>query len=187
MPVLLVIIGSTRPGRVGLPVGHWFADTAEAHGVFEVRVADLAEVNLPLFDEPRHPRLGQYQHEHTKRWSALVDAADAVAVVHPEYNFGMTAPVKNAFDYLYREWRYKPVALVSYGGASGGMRAAQMVKQVVTALGMMPLPESLAIQFPAQHVDDGRFTPPAPVAEAAGRLLDELARWEGALTPLRKA
>jgi NAD(P)H-dependent FMN reductase len=182
---LLVIIGSTRPGRVGLPIGTWFAETATAHGAFSVRVADLAALDLPMMNEPRHPRLGEYQHEHTKAWSAMVAPADAIAIVHPEYNFAVTAPVVNAIDYLHREWRYKPAALVSYGGMSGGTRAAQMLKQLVTAVGMMPLPESVAIQLNPQYFADGRFTPPPAVADSTHQLLNELARWTDALKPLR--
>ncbi len=186
MPVLLVVIASTRPGRAGLPVGQWFADVAKAHGGFEVRIADLKELNLPLMDEANHPRFGQYAQEHTKKWSAIVDAADAVALVFPEYNFAMTAPLKNALDYLSREWQYKPVGLVSYGGLSAGLRAAQMVKQVVTTLKMMPMSEGVGIPFVAQHIQDGVFHPTELVAQSATAMLDEMVRWESALRVLRQ-
>ena len=83
-------------------------------------------------DEPKHPRLREYEHQHTKDWSARVEAADAFVFVHPEYNYGITAPLKNALDYLSQEWNYKPLGLVSYGGVSAGTRAAQMIKQVAT-------------------------------------------------------
>jgi len=97
-PTLMILIASTRPGRVGLPVGQWFRDHAIAHGGFEVEVADLATLNLPFMDEPSHPRLRQYIHQHTKNWSALVTAADAFVFVMPEYNYGFNAPLKNAID-----------------------------------------------------------------------------------------
>ncbi len=186
MPTLLIIIASTRPGRAGLPVARWFEDAARRHGGFDVQVADLAEVNLPLLDEPHHPRLSQYTHEHTRAWSRIVSAADAFAFVMPEYNYAMTAPLKNALDYLSNEWHYKPVGLVSYGGLSGGLRAAQMVKEVVTTLRMMPLPEGVAIPFVAQHITDGTFTPPELATQAARTMLDELVRWAGALGTLRQ-
>ncbi len=187
MPKLLVIIGSTRPERIGLPIGRWFADFAQTHGTFEVEVADLKEINLPLLDEPQHPRLGQYQHEHTIQWSGHVNRADAIAMVIPEYNYSMTAPVKNALDYLYHEWCYKPLALVSYGGASGGLRAAQMVKQVATTLKMMPLPEGVSIPFAVQHLKAGTFEATDTVRQAAQAMLDELGRWEKALRQLRES
>ena len=128
MTNLLIIIASTRPGRVGLPVARWFEQHARAHGGLEVNVADLAEWNLPFLDEPNHPRLGRYTKDHTKRWSAEVDAADAFAFVMPEYNHAFNAPLKNAIDFLFAEWRHKPAGFVSYGGVAGGMRAVQQLK-----------------------------------------------------------
>src|SRR5215471_636365 len=91
---LLVVVASTRPGRIGLPVSEWFVEAAKQHGGFQVTVADLAEENLPLLDEPHHPRLRQYQHDHTKRWSEKVAAADAIVFVIPEYNYSLGAPLK---------------------------------------------------------------------------------------------
>ena len=84
MPKLMIIIGSTRPGRAGLPIGDWFAGHARAHGDFDVDVADLAEIGLPLLDEPHHPRLRQYVHQHTRDWSARVGSADVFVIVTPE-------------------------------------------------------------------------------------------------------
>src|SRR5262245_52724626 len=118
-----VIIASTRPERAGLPIANWFIEHAQKHGRFEVVRADLKEINLPLLDEPKHPRLQQYEREHTRRWSATVKAADAFVIVTPEYNFSSPPALVNALDYLYTEWNYKPAGFVSYGGASGGMRS----------------------------------------------------------------
>jgi NAD(P)H-dependent FMN reductase len=185
-PKLMVVIASTRPGRVGLPVGRWFERHARAHGAFEIEVADLAEIKLPFMDEPNHPRLRQYTHKHTKDWSARVDTADAYAFIMPEYNFGITAPLKNAIDFLHVEWEYKPVGLVSYGGISAGTRAAQMVKQVVTTLKMMPLGEAVSIPFVARFIDDeGVLQPNEVMEQAATAMLDELVRVSEALAPLR--
>lgn len=154
MPKLNVVVASTRPGRIGYPVAQWFVDLAREHGGFDVELVDLAEVNLPLLDEPNHPRLGQYVHDHTKRWSASVDAADAFVFVTPEYNYGMPASLKNAIDYLHTEWQYKPVGFVSYGGISAGTRAVQMTKQVVTTLKMTSAAEAVSIPFVSQFLDD---------------------------------
>lgn len=186
MPRLQIIIASTRPGRVGLPVGRWVEAAAIEHGAFDVEVVDLAELDLPFMDEPNHPRLRQYQHQHTKDWSAKVDAADAFVFVMPEYNYGFTAPLKNAIDYLHEEWMYKPVGIVSYGGVSAGTRAAQMIKQVVTTLKMTPLVEAVSIPFVREFVDDeGRIQPNETMQQAAKAMLDELERVEAALRPLR--
>jgi NAD(P)H-dependent FMN reductase len=187
MPTLLVVIASTRPGRVGLPVGQWFTARAEAHGAFDVEVADLAALALPFMDEPQHPRLRQYEHEHTKVWSTIVDAADAFAFVMPEYNFAMTAPLKNALDFLNQEWRYKPVGFVSYGGISAGTRAVQMVKQVVTTLRMTPVFDAVSIPFVTQFLDeDGAIAANDVMEQASTAMLDELVRVEVALRPLRE-
>jgi NAD(P)H-dependent FMN reductase len=186
MPRLHIIVASTRPGRVGLPVAEWFRDRAVKHDGFEVELVDLAEWNLPFMDEPNHPRLRRYTHQHTKNWSADVERADAFVFVMPEYNYGFTAPLKNAIDYLHYEWYHKPVGLVSYGGVAAGARAAQMIKQVVTTVKMVPLFEAVTIPFVAQFLDDeGRVRANEVMETAATAMLDELVRWTGALAALR--
>ncbi|HET8657164.1 MAG TPA: NADPH-dependent FMN reductase [Longimicrobiaceae bacterium] len=184
---LQVILVSTREGRKGPAVAEWLVGRAREHGRFQVELIDLADVNLPLFDEPRHPRLGKYEHEHTKRWSAIVDRADAFVFVTPEYNYSAPPSLVNALDYLNREWAYKPVAFVSYGGVSGGTRSVQMAKQTVTALKMMPIPEAISIPFFVEYLDPdtGAFDPGVTQEKAATAMLDELLKWTGALKPLR--
>jgi NAD(P)H-dependent FMN reductase len=185
MPKLQIIVVSTRDGRAGLPVAHWFAERAKAHGAFEVDLVDLREIGLPLFDEPKHPRFRQYQHEHTKRWSALVESADAFVFVTPEYNYGVPPSLINALDYLSAEWAYKPAGFVSYGGVSGGTRSVQMAKMVLTSLKVVPLPEAVSIPFFAKLIDkDGKFDGASQEA-AAKTVLDELLRWSSALRVLR--
>jgi NAD(P)H-dependent FMN reductase len=184
-PTLQIIIASTRPGRVGPSVANWIYDRAVAHGGFSVELVDLAEVNLPLFDEPKHPRFGEYVHQHTKEWSATVSRADAFIFVMPEYNYCFNAAIKNALDFLNREWRGKPVGFVSYGGVSGGMRAVQQFKQVVTTLTMLPVPMQVALTNFSQHLHDGVFEPDAGAEGAAKTMLDELARLAPALASVR--
>ena len=184
---LLVIVGSTRPGRAGLPISEWFVEQAESHDGVTVTLADLAELNLPLLDEPNHPRLRQYVNRHTKEWSATVDAADAIVIVTPEYNHSYPAPLKNALDYLHQEWQYKPVGFVSYGGVSAGTRAVMALKPVVTALRMVPVVENVNIPFHPQVIRDGELTPNETTTQAADAMVDELVRVEAALRPLRRA
>ncbi|NNM97815.1 MAG: NAD(P)H-dependent oxidoreductase [Candidatus Dormibacteraeota bacterium] len=187
-PLLQIVIGSTRPGRVGLPVTEWFHGVASSHGGFEIELIDLAEVGLPMMDEPNHPRFHNYVHPHTKAWSATITRADAFVFVVPEYNYGLTAPVKNAIDYLQVEWQYKPIGFVSYGGVAAGTRAVQMLKQVVTTLKMVPVFESVNIPFVAQFLDDdGRIQANQVMDEAATAMLDELARWAEPLMGMRAA
>ena len=186
MQTLTVIIGSTRPGRAGLPIARWFADRARQHGGFDVEVADLAQIRLPLLDEPDHPRLRQYVHQHTKDWSAVIDGADAVVFITPEYNYGYPATVKNAIDYLHQEWKDKPVGFVSYGGVAAGTRAVQQLKQVLGALKTVPVAESVNIPFHTRFIgDDGRVEANHVMEQAADAMLDELLRIGTALRPLR--
>jgi NAD(P)H-dependent FMN reductase len=186
--VLQIIVGSTRPGRVGSAVADWIIDRARARGDFDVVVTDLAELNLPMFDEPNHPRLHQYVHQHTKDWSAIVDRSDAFVFVIPEYNYGFNAATKNAIDYLNSEWRDKPAGIVSYGAVSGGTRAAQMLKQVMSGVRLVPVTDSVNIPFVAEKLDEDRRLKPNEIMEqAATVMLDELARWAEALRPLRSS
>jgi NAD(P)H-dependent FMN reductase len=188
MPNLTIIVGSTRPGRAGLPISQWFTARAKDHGGFDVNVVDLAELDLPMLDEPNHPRLGKYTKRHTKEWSAIVDAADAIVFVTPEYNYGYPASIKNAIDYLHKEWNYKPVGFVSYGGIAAGTRAVQQLKQVLTTLRMFPVFESVNIPFHTQFLDSGGVLVPNEIMEqAADAMLNELGRTEAALRPLRSA
>lgn len=188
MSTLKIIIASTRPGRIGLPVGNWMAEVAEAHGGFDqVEILDLAEIDLPFMNEPNHPRLRQYVHPHTVAWSRAVDSADAFVIVSPEYNFSMTAPLKNALDYLSAEWAYKPVGLVTYGGMSGGMRAAHNIRQVVSVLKMIPVPEAVALPMVIAQIVDREFVPTDGNVAAAGVMLDEVVKVSIALAPLRNS
>ncbi|MFE9361014.1 NADPH-dependent FMN reductase [Streptomyces olivaceoviridis] len=189
MSKLEIIVASTRPGRVGPSVADWIEKEAAEHGGFsEIEVVDLAEVNLPFMNEPHHPRLGRYTHQHTRDWSAKVSEADAFVFVMPEYNFGYNAELKNAIDYLHGEWQYKPVGMVSYGGVSAGTRAVQMIKQVVTTLKMTPVFEAVSIPFVQQFIDDDkRLVPNEIMRGAAKAMLDELVRMTEALRPLRES
>jgi NAD(P)H-dependent FMN reductase len=182
----MIVIASTRPGRGGWPVAQWFIQRATDHDGFELDVVDLAELHLPLLDEPNHPRLRQYTQLHTREWSEKVDAADAFVFVTPEYNHGYPAPLKNAIDFLHHEWRYKPVGFVSYGGVAAGTRSVEQLQQVVTAVKLLPVIEQVNIPFYQQFVDDDGVVQANEVMEqAAGALLDQLVRFEATLRPLR--
>lgn len=185
---LKIITSTTRPGRKGILVANWFADFAKQHQNFEVELLDLAEINLPFMDEPHHPRLQKYQYEHTKAWSAKIDEAEALVFVTAEYNHSYTAPLKNAIDYLFKEWGYKPLGFVSYGGISAGNRAVSALKPVVTALKMMPLPEAVHIPFFDKFIDKNaqQFQADEGIISAAELMLKELDRWAGVLKPMRE-
>ncbi|MCM0675353.1 bifunctional NAD(P)H-dependent oxidoreductase/GNAT family N-acetyltransferase [Micromonospora phytophila] len=179
---------STRPGALGPLVGQWLAETLTPHaaelGVELVPVA-LSDLDLPFLDEEEHPSSGVYRHEHTRRWSAIVDAADGFIAVTPEYNYGMPATLKNALDYLSREWAWKPIGFVSYGHTSAGTRSVQHAKQVVTTLRLVPLGATVAIRI-GEAMESGRLRSDAARDTAGVGLLDELVRVAHALRPLRE-
>ena len=186
MPIRLhVIIGSTRPGRIGLTVGQWMHEQAVKNGLFDATLVDLAVADLPMYDEPKHPSLQQYTHEHTKAWAATVSAADAYVFVTPEYNYGPPPALVNALNYVYKEWNFKPAAFVSYGGISGGLRAVQVEKQILTTLKVVPLVEAVVIPMVQQFLTEGRFQGSELHEAAATAMLKELHRWAEVLLPLR--
>jgi NAD(P)H-dependent FMN reductase len=185
MPRLGVVLTSTREGRVGATVADWFLARARAHGGFDVELVDLKAVDLPLLSEPNHPRLKKYTQEKTRGRSATVAALDAFVFVSPDYNFGSPPALVNALDHLYWEWTFKAAGLVSYGGISGGLRAAQMTRLLLASFKVVPLVEQVAIPFVSQHLADGVFTGDEKHDKSAAVMLDELARWTGALSALR--
>jgi NAD(P)H-dependent FMN reductase len=184
---LKIIATSTRPGRRSRLFADWISGVAREYPDFSAEILDLAEINLPFLDEPNHPRLRQYVHQHTRDWSAKIDAADAFIIVTPEYNFGFTGVLKNAIDYLHQEWKGKPVGIVSYGGIAGGTRSAQLMKPVLTALSMMPLSEAVVIPFYNKSLDaEGRFVPMEEHTRAAHAMLAALLSWTGPLKAMRE-
>lgn len=185
-PLLQIVTVSTREQRKGPAVARWFETVARTHERFAIEPVDLAAINLPLQNEPEHPRLRHYHHEHTRAWSQIVDRADAFVFVTPEYNHGMAPSFANALDYLVHEWAYKPVGFVSYGGVSGGLRAVQHAKPLLSGLRMVPIPEAVVVPFFTRQIDDaGVFTPNPAETSSAHSMLEELLRWTEALRALR--
>jgi NAD(P)H-dependent FMN reductase len=188
MPKLQIIIASTRPGRIGPTIAKWFYEYAVSEkSQFDIELVDLADFNLPVFDEPNLPVHKQYVNDHTKKWAESVESSDAFVFVTPEYDFGTPPSLLNALVYLSQEWSYKPVAFVSYGGISGGMRSVQMTKQVVNSLKMVPLYESVTIPNVEKLIDDsGTLVGTDIMKKSAVTMLDELLRWTIALRSMRK-
>ena len=183
---LKIIISSTRPGRKGIHVADWFIEAVKKYPDFEVEVLDLAQINLPFIDEPNHPRLQKYEKDHTKEWSSKIDSADAFVIITPEYNYGMPPTLVNAIDFLYKEWNYKPVGFVSYGGISGGTRSVQMCKEIMTTVKLVPIPEAVNLPFFEKRIDDrGIFQSDELVNKAVGTMMKELLKWTEALKPMR--
>lgn len=180
---LLVIVATTRVGRIGRSMGEWMAEYARRNSDFDVEIADLAEINLPFFDEVNHPRSGIYEQEHTKAWARMVDAADAFVIVTAEYNRSFPAPLKNALDFLYNEWRDKPVGFLSYGGGAG-LGAITSLLPTLQALSLFPIIQNVSVPNAARYVDvDGDAQLPENVAAAATVMLGRLADLSARLRP----
>jgi NAD(P)H-dependent FMN reductase len=183
---LNIIIASTRPGRRGPAVARWFNEFARQDSRFEPVLTDLADVNLPIYDEPNHPRLKKYEHAHTRKWSEIIDSGDAHVFVTPEYDYFAPPSLTNAIIYLSQEWHYKPAGLVSYGGVSGGLRSAESIKGRMAGLRMVPIPEGVPVPSYQQFInDEGVFQPNELITTGATTMLTELAKWATALKQLR--
>jgi NAD(P)H-dependent FMN reductase len=150
---IAVVIGSTRPTRISAGIAQWVADVAQSGSSLRYDIIDLAVVNLPFLDEPVMAAQGHYEHEHTRAWSELVSTFGGFIFVFPQYNWGYPAPLKNALDFLYWEWRDKPVSFVTFG-TRGGSRAAEQIKGVFQGLHMVELADHLEIVISEDDVDE---------------------------------
>jgi NAD(P)H-dependent FMN reductase len=148
-----LIIGSTRPGRVGPQIAQWVVDNLPNKSGVEYEIIDIKDWNLPLMDETNHPAANQYEHEHTKVWGKKISEASAYIFLTPEYNAGYSASLKNAIDYLYHEWQNKPTMIISYG-IHGGTGAAGQLKQVAERLKMRLTEISPAFSVNKDMADD---------------------------------
>lgn len=181
-----IILVSTREGRVGEVVGKWFNDFAKENSEFDsFELIDLKEINLPVLDEPKHPVMQDYKFDHTKKWSQLIAPCDAFVFVTPEYDYFVPGALVNAVDFLAQEWSYKPVGFVGYGGISGGLRAIQAAKPLVTTVKMMPIPESVSFHFVQNNIENDILTAERKHEDMARQMLGELYRWTVALKTLR--
>lgn len=187
MVTIKLIIGSTRPNRFGPQPAKWLFELAQARGDARYELVDLVDVNLPLLDESNIPSMGNYQQEHTKKWAAIVGAADGFVMIHPEYNHGISAAVKNAFDFLWAEWLYKPIAYVSYGAEGGGIRATEQLRTIAGAQRMYDIRDELMIANYQQYLDEqGKFTATELQTKIAHQMLDQLVFWAEKMKPARE-
>lgn len=184
---LHIIAASVRADRKGIAVAKWIADFAGEDKRFNTRFIDLADIHLPMDDEPHHPRAQNYTQQHTKDWSETIAQGDAFVFVTPEYNYSFPASLKNALDHLSLEWGGKPVGFASYGGISGGLRAVQQLKSVTGALNMMALNEAVVLPLFGQQIEQGSFAPKEIQQDGAKAMLDALHHWGAILKQTRVA
>lgn len=183
-----VIVASTRPERHGPAIAAWIQRSLTVESELDLSIVDLADAQLPLLDEPRPAQDRAYIHDHTKRWSEIIEAADGFIIVTPEHNRTIPASLKNALDCLYWEWEHKPVAFVSYsGGPSGGIRAVEMTKQVASALSMLPLNQMVNLPRINSLIVDGVLDPPPGADSALTELANAMSKYLAASQVLRRA
>ena len=180
-----VVIGTTRPNRKSEKVGRWVHELASRRDDAEFELVDLAEVGLPLLDEPKPPGAGDYQKEHTKRWAEIVASFDAYVFVTGEYNHGIPAALKNALDFVYAEWNNKAVGFVGYGN-TGGARSIEHLRSVVAELQMASVRTTVNLSIFTDFDKANELTPDPRNEQKLGRLLVELIAWGGALKPVRE-
>jgi len=180
-----IIIGSTRPNRNGKAVGTWAYEIARKRSDAEFELIDLKDFNLPLLDEPVPPSLGQYSHEHTKAWAAKIDSFDGFVFVTPEYNHGTSGALKNAIDFLFKEWNNKAAGFIGYGGASG-VRAVESLRLVMGELMIADVRAQVGLSLFADFENFSVFKPGPQQAQAVNTMLDQVIAWSEALKGLRK-
>jgi NAD(P)H-dependent FMN reductase len=180
-----IVVGSTRPGRRAEVVARWVYDIASKRGDAEFEIVDILDFNLPLLDEPMSPARGEYTQPHTKAWSAKIDSFDAFVFVTPEYNHGPSGALKNAIDFLYREWNNKAAAFVSYGGGASGTRAVEQLRLVMGELQVADVRAQVALSLATDFQNYVTFKPAARHDALVGTMLDQLISWAVALQGVR--
>lgn len=184
-----IIVGSTRPGRFAGQPANWIKALADERATDEVtfELIDVEDAHLPLLDEPMPPMMHQYSKDHTKAWADRIEGCDGFIVVTAEYNHSVPGALKNAFDYLNHEWRYKPVSFVSYGSAAGGARAVEHLRGIAGELHMYDLREQVLISNYWNNLNEqGEYQFGEEESKQAAALFDENIFWTMALKSARE-
>ena len=181
-----IVTGSTRPGRKNEAVARWVHGLATVRTDAEFELVDIADYHLPLLDEPNPPSSGRYQQPHTKAWAEKIGAFDAYVFVTPEYNHGTSGALKNAIDYLYREWNNKAAGFVSYGSA-GGARAVEHLRLVMAELMVATVRAQVMLSLFTDFENFTTFRPDSRHEKEVQTMLDQLVSWGEALKTVRSA
>ncbi|HSU28086.1 MAG TPA: NAD(P)H-dependent oxidoreductase [Chitinophagaceae bacterium] len=179
-----IILGSTRPNRKGEVVAKWVYELAKQRTDMEFEFVDLKDQNLPLLDEPIPPSQQKYSKDHTKKWSEKIAAFDAYVFVTAEYNHGIPGALKNAIDFLYKEWNNKAAGFVSYGSA-GGTRAVEQLRLVMGEIQIADVRAQVTLNLNTDFVNYETFKPADYHQKTLKAMLDQLLAWGSALKSLR--
>jgi NAD(P)H-dependent FMN reductase len=181
---IAIILGSTRPGRNGEAVAKWVYNIAKKRTDAEFEFVDIKDYSLPLLDEPLPPSLGKYSKDHTKAWAAKIDSFDAFVFVTPEYNHGIPGALKNAIDFLYKEWNNKVAGFVAYGGA-GGVRSVEQLRLVMGELQIATVRAQVQLSLFTDFENFSVFKPAPYQEKSVNTMLDQVISWGSALKTLR--
>jgi NAD(P)H-dependent FMN reductase len=180
-----IILGSTRPGRNGEQVAKWVYDVASKRTDAEFELVDLLDYKLPHLDEVLPPAAGQYSQEHTFAWADKIAEFDGFVFVTPEYNHSTSGALKNAIDFLFKEWNNKALGFVSYGG-HGGTRAVEHLRLMAGELMMADVRTQLALYLGSDFENYSVFQPTERHEQTLNTVLDQVVAWSNALTHLRE-
>jgi NAD(P)H-dependent FMN reductase len=180
-----IILGSTRPNRNGEAVAKWVHELARKRGDADYELVDIKDFDLPLLDEPIPPSQGKYSQPHTKKWAEKIDAFDAFVFVTPEYNHSTSGALKNALDFLYKEWNNKAAAFVGYGSA-GGVRAVEHLRLIMAELQIADVRAQVALSLATDFENYSTFKPAAQHERTVKTMLDQLLAWGTAMRNVRR-
>jgi NAD(P)H-dependent FMN reductase len=179
-----IILGSTRPRRNGEAVARWVYDIAKRRTDAEFEYVDIKDYNLPLLDEPVPPSQGVYSKEHTKVWAAKITSFDAFVFVTAEYNHGVPGALKNAIDFLYKEWNNKVAGFVGYGSA-GGVRSVEQLRLVMAETQVATVRAQVQLSLITDFENFSVFKPAPNQEKSVNTMLDQVISWGTALKTLR--
>jgi NAD(P)H-dependent FMN reductase len=179
-----IVIGSTRPNRRAPVIAQWLYDIARERTDAAFDLIDIQDYDLPVLDEPMPPSMGKYVQPHTKTWAAKIDSYDGFVFVAPEYNHSISGALKNAIDFIYKEWNNKAAGFVSYG-TTGGARAVEHLRGVMAELQVADVRAHVSLSLFTDFVNFGEFKPAERHSDQAKAMLDQLVGWSGALRGLR--
>jgi NAD(P)H-dependent FMN reductase len=181
-----IVLGSTRPGRVGTTVAEWVAKQAVTRESADYELVDVADFDLDLLNEPAVPGAADrhYENEKTQVWSRAVDELDGFIFVTPEYNHSVPAAMKNAFDVLGPEWQKKSIAFVAYG-ADGGVRSVEHWRSITANMSMLGARTQLSLSLFTDFGEHG-FVPTDRREHELTGLFDEVEQLTGLAQLLRQ-
>ena len=180
-----IILGSTRPNRVGEAVAKWVHGLAAKRGDADYELVDVKDFNLPLLDEPIPPSQGKYTQPHTKQWAAKIATFDGFVFVTPEYNHSTSGALKNAIDFIYKEWNNKAAGFVSYGSAMG-VRAVEHLRLIMAELQIADVRAQVMLSLFTDFENFSAFKPASHHEQTVDTMLDQLLAWAGAMKTVRQ-